>query len=189
MICAPCSLASSRSREASCLASASCCRYWSSSSLASACASSERARPPSISSVRSDSVLLILGISILPRKPNTSTKQIAPMISSAPAGTSGFCDASAARYLMVGSLPWGLRVLLEDERGDQADERERLGQREPDPHVQRDAAGGFRLPGHRLDGVTEDQADADAGADGGETVTDRTDVVDVDGLGRAGGEK
>src|SRR5215469_7220273 len=99
-------------------------------------------------------------MSIRPRIPNTRMKTIVPITSSAPVGTSGSCDASA-RNFMVGSLSGAMSV-LEDERGHQADERERLGQRKPDPHIQRDAAGGFRLPGHRLDGVTEDQADADA---------------------------
>src|SRR5580692_804627 len=99
LIWAPCSLASSRSRAASCLASASCSRYWSSSCLASVWASSDRARPPSIMSVRSVSVCWILGISILASTPNTTTNTIVPMMNSGKAGISGFCPVSDwARY-------------------------------------------------------------------------------------------
>jgi hypothetical protein len=71
--------------------------------------------------------------------------------------------------------------------GHEADQRERLGQREADPHVQRDAAGGLRLAGHGLDRVTEDQADADARADSGETVSDGAGVDAQHGLGGRGG--
>src|SRR4029077_13205530 len=86
---------------------------------------------------------------------------------------------------MIRSLPGrGSSGVLEDERRHEADQGERLGEREADPHVQRDAAGGLWLPGHGLDRVTEHQADADARADGGETVADRADV-DVQRLGGA----
>src|ERR1700683_4311826 len=188
MICAPCSWASARIRDASCLASASCARYCSSSSLASAWASSDRLRPPSIRSVRSASVFWILGMSILPRIPNTTTKQMTPMTSSAPDGMSGSCpDDESARKNMVRPPP--PKSVLEDEGGHEADEGERLGQREADPHVQRDASGRLGLAGHRLDGVAEDQADADARADGGQTIADGTDVDLQDlGIGRGGGE-
>src|ERR1700759_3954627 len=87
---------------------------------------------------------------------------------------------------MVRSLPRPGSV-LEDERGHEADQCERLGQREADPHVQRDASGGLRLPGHGLDRVAEDQADADARADGREAVSDSAGV-EADDLGRASGE-
>src|SRR5215469_12914137 len=185
MICAPCSLASSRSLAASCLASASCSRYWSSSCLASACASSDRARPPSIISVRCASVCCALGSRNLASAPNTRRKRIVPIMNSGHEGSSGFVDAvSAARGIIMRSLPEPGSV-LEDERRHEADQRERLGQREADPHVQRDAAGGLRLAGHRLDRVAEDQADADAGADGGETVSDGAGVEPDGGAGRS----
>src|SRR5258705_9835803 len=87
---------------------------------------------------------------------------------------------------MVRSLPRPGSV-LEDERGHEADQRERLGEREADPDVQRDAAGGLRLPGHGFDRVAEDQADADARADGGESVSDGAGV-EADDLGRASGK-
>src|SRR5207244_7380477 len=78
-------------------------------------------------------------------------------------------------------------LLLEDERGHEADQRECLGQREAAPRVQGDATGGLRLPGHGLDRVAEDQADADARADGSETVSDGAGV-EADDLGRASGK-
>src|SRR6185312_15391988 len=64
MICAPCSRASSRIREDSCLASSSCARYCASTAWASACASSARLIPPWIASSRSFSVWMIRGSSI-----------------------------------------------------------------------------------------------------------------------------
>src|SRR5579859_1476269 len=127
-------------------------------------------------------------MSSLPSTPNTRTKVIVPMISSVRVGTSGSCDAASARKCMVASLP-AMLLILEDERGYEADERERLGQREPDPHVQRDAPGGLGLAGHRLDRVAEHEPDTDARADSREAVTDRADVdLEHRGRGRAGGE-
>src|SRR5438445_460341 len=43
--------------------------------------------------------------------------------------------------------------VVEDVRHHEADERERLGQCEPDVHVGADHAGGFGLPGHGLHAV------------------------------------
>src|SRR5580700_6197027 len=140
MIAAPCSLASSRIRAASCLASSSCARYCWSTACASACASSARLIPPSIWSWRSSSVFIIRGRPILARKPNTKTKRIVPMMNSGHEGSSGLYDAvSAASGIMVRSLPGRGSGVLEDERGHEADQGERLGEREADPHVQRDA--------------------------------------------------
>src|ERR1700727_1861141 len=84
------------------------------------------------------------------------------------------------------SLPSIELLVLEDEGGDEADERQRLGQRETDPHVQLDAGGRLGLAGHGLDGVAEDQADADARADRGEAVAHCADV-DADHLGGENG--
>src|SRR5579863_5459351 len=107
MIAAPCSLASSRIRAASCLASSSCARYCCSTACASACASSARLMPPWIASSRSLSVLVIRGSSILPRMPKTMTKQTIPRISSDPVGISGFWVESARIiYPALTSLLW-----------------------------------------------------------------------------------
>src|SRR6516165_2901550 len=121
---------------------------------------------------------MIRGSAIRARKPNTRKKRIVPMMNSGHEGSSGLYDAvSAATGIMVRSLPGrGSSGVVEDERRHEADQGERLGEREADPHVQRDAAGGLGLPGHGLDRVPEHQADADAGADGGQAVGDGADV-------------
>src|SRR5215472_12610708 len=134
---------------------------------------------------------MIRGSAILARKPNTRKKRIVPMMNSGHEGSNGLYDAwSAASEIMVRSLPGrGSSGVVEDERRHEADQSERLGEREADPHVQRDAAGGLGLPGHGLDRVAEHQADADARADGGETVPERSEAHDVDRLsGARGGE-
>src|ERR1700744_5154798 len=103
-----------------------------------------------------------------------------PMISSGQVGTSGSCEAASARNIML-ACPFPVACAYparcsgsEDERRHEADQGKRLGQREPDPHVKGEAAARLGLTGHRLDRVTEDQADADARADGRETVPERT---------------
>src|SRR5690606_5328815 len=107
-------------------------------------------------------------------------RQSKPMTISGHAGSSGFCGSSAARWIMVppsmrvGASASGGRV---HERGDEADQREGLDQREAEQHVLPDQAGRLRLPGHGLDTATEDVADADAGADGGQAEADGTEVA------------
>jgi hypothetical protein len=76
----------------------------------------------------------------------------------------------------------------EDERCDEADESERLGQGEADPHELLDAAAGLRLTRHGLDRVTEDQADADARADSGKAVSQGTKVLDGQGARGTSGD-
>src|SRR5689334_6434424 len=176
MIVAPCSVASWRRRAASCLASASWARYCSRICVASACASAARSRPPSIASCRSSRVFWMLGRSFLPRTPKTMKKQIRPTINSAVSGMRGFsAPASARKAIMsepfVESGYWSSAA--EDEGNDQAEQRQHLTEREAQEHVGADDRHGLGLTGHGLDGVTEDQTDADAGADGGETVGDR----------------
>src|SRR4029077_19309986 len=63
----------------------------------------------------------------------------------------------------------------------------RHAQRKADPPTRGDPAGVLRLPGHGLDRVAEDQADADARADRRETVSDGAGV-EADDLGRASGK-
>src|SRR5215469_18642873 len=113
--------------------------------------------------------------------------QIVPRINSAGAGQIGVVVKESARVI-VPTFP-GRNWSGEDERRDEADEGERLGQREADPHVLRDTAAGLGLTSHGLDRVAEDQADADAGADGGEAVSQGAETLDVDDLGTGrGGE-
>ena len=60
--------------------------------------------------------------------------------------------------------------LLQEDEDDEADEGQRLGEGNAEEHRRLDLAGGLGLTGHGLDGVAEDDADADAGTDGGEAV-------------------
>ena len=60
----------------------------------------------------------------------------------------------------------------EDEGQGDTDDRQRLGHGEADPGRAHHRAAGLRLPGGALDDGGEDQADADAGADGGQAVAD-----------------
>ena len=96
MIAAPCSLASSRILAASCRASASFAWYSSTSRVASACDSSARFRPPSIASVRSSRVLVILGSRTFQSVKKTMKNPIAPTMTLVQFGTSGFGDDDAA---------------------------------------------------------------------------------------------
>ena len=63
------------------------------------------------------------------------------------------------------------RVLEELEN--ETDEGERLGERDAEEHRGPHLAGHLGLAGHRLDGLADEETDADAGADGGEAVADR----------------
>src|SRR4051812_16606553 len=60
----------------------------------------------------------------------------------------------------------------DDEREDEPEQRERLGERDPEEHRGSDGAGRLGLARHGGDRVADDQADADAGADGGAAVDD-----------------
>ena len=68
------------------------------------------------------------------------------------------------------------RSVTVDERHDETDQGERLTEGEAEDLVGADQAGGLGLAGQGLGAVTEDDADADAGADGGEAVTDGAEV-------------
>ncbi len=73
----------------------------------------------------------------------------------------------------------------EHERHNDADEGERLTEGEAQDLVGADQTGGLGLAGEGLGAVTEDDADADAGAVGGETLADGTEGT-VDGVGGEG---
>src|SRR5690625_225679 len=88
--------------------------------------------------------------------------------------------SSAARNIMAGFpslIPLTSSRLLEGEGENQADEGERLGQGEADDHLALKEAAGLGLARDGLHAHTEDQAHADAGADGGEAVTDDVEVT------------
>src|SRR5687768_11782159 len=59
-----------------------------------------------------------------------------------------------------------------DEREDEAEQGERLGEGDAQEHGGAHHAGGLGLAGHGADGVADDEADADAGADGSAAVDD-----------------
>ena len=72
---------------------------------------------------------------------------------------------------------------LENERRDQTEQGEGLGEDEAEEHVLADQAVSLGLARDGLHALTEDDADADAGADGGKAVTDGGDVAGHDRRG------
>src|SRR4051794_27413120 len=84
--------------------------------------------------------------------------------------------APAASNSATSSFRMRIEGLLtrDDEGEDEAEERERLGERDTEEHGRTDHAGRLRLARHRRDGVADDEPDADAGADGGAAVDDAT---------------
>ena len=62
----------------------------------------------------------------------------------------------------------------DDEREDEAEQSEGLGERDAEEHRGAHHAGRLGLAGHGRDGVADDEADADAGADGRAAVDDAT---------------
>src|SRR5215204_4360254 len=104
---------------------------------------------------------------------------ISPMMISPKAGTTGFgpsSEDSVARYSSMGRPVW-CRGSGDDERHDEADQRQRLGQREAEEQVGPGQAGRLRLPGRRLDVGGEHDADTDAGADGRQAVAEGLDAA------------
>src|SRR5215212_1500702 len=75
----------------------------------------------------------------------------------------------------------GRRLSAEDERERETEDRERLGEREPQEGDRLQQATGLGLAGHAVDVGGEDQTDADAGADGRQAVAEDRDVAFHDG--------
>src|SRR5262249_42018428 len=96
-------------------------------------------------------VCLIRGKRTRYRIAKTIAKASAPMISSVRSGISGLglgLAASARNLIVRPPLPdpscgrfGGRSRVVEDERDHEADQRQRLGQREPDVHVGADQSG------------------------------------------------
>src|SRR3954470_15635324 len=86
----------------------------------------------------------------------------------APSATTTPSAATNARMRLRTSFP----LARDDERKDESEERKRFGERDTEEHGGSHGAGGLRLSGHRRDRVSDDQADADAGADGRAAVDD-----------------
>src|SRR5690606_1758032 len=68
-------------------------------------------------------------------------------------------------------------LVAEHVGGADAHERESLGERDTDPHQHLQTAGELGLASDALDRLADDDAHADGGADGGETVTDGGDAT------------
>src|SRR4029453_12467388 len=95
---------------------------------------------------------------------------------------------TSARFGSSGFSPWrGIRSVVivttrsraaEDEGETEADDRQPLGPRESDPGRAHHRPAGLRLPRGALDDRGEDQAHADAGADGAEAVADDAEGSD-----------
>jgi len=62
--------------------------------------------------------------------------------------------------------------VLHQEREDETEQREGLGEGDRDEHRRLEATGHLRLAGHGLDGLAADDADAEARADCGKAVGD-----------------
>src|SRR5690349_16173151 len=69
--------------------------------------------------------------------------------------------------IVMGSLFLGE---LDEDEDDETDQGERLGEGDAQEHRGADHARGLGLAGHGGDRVAHDDADADTGSDGGETV-------------------
>src|SRR5215469_10868649 len=78
----------------------------------------------------------------------------------------------------MGATSGGL--LLEEVEDSDADQGQRLGQREADPQEAGEAALSLGLAGDRLHELPEDDADADAGANRREAVGECSQVDDVE---------
>src|SRR3954469_26059868 len=73
------------------------------------------------------------------------------------------------------AFPYALELLArDDEREDEAEQREGFGEGDTEEHRRTDHAGRLRLTSHRRDGVADDEADADSRADGCAAVDDAT---------------
>src|SRR5581483_12520661 len=80
-----------------------------------------------------------------------------------PGGRSGADHLGRTRITRFPS-PW----CKSDELEDEPDEGEGLGERDAEEHGRTDRSLHLGLPRHRLDGVADDQTDADTRADGRE---------------------
>ena len=113
-----------------------------------------------------------------------SRRRSMPMMISPSGGISGLCclrskDVHAVSSLSRSGGPCrsGTGSGAEDEGDDEADQRQRLGERDAEEGVGTGEAGRLGLPGGRLDVGGPDDADTDTGADRGEAVADRADAA------------
>src|SRR5665811_190297 len=122
----------------------------------------------------------ILGNTYLAMKAMSNANPTKPQISSGRSGSSWMESSSAPASVastsssmeidMARFLP-GLSS-LDREREDEAQQGQRLDNRDADEHVGADDARCLRLTRHSLDGAADQNADADAGPDRGQAVPD-----------------
>src|SRR3954453_4791938 len=145
---------------------------------------SARSIPPSIASRRARKTCSKRGATNLNSTNSTTANAIRPMMISPRGGRSGLCSSSAAQMSMVFTILVGEGTRTrrygsdaEDEGDDEADQGERLGEGEAEEGVGTGQTGRLGLTGGGLDVGGPHDADADAGADGGEAVADRADAA------------
>src|SRR5215204_4669837 len=103
-----------------------------------------------------------------------------------PASSSPTASAARINVFSIGAF-LSASVLVpgrdsDDERQHEAEQRQRLDERDTEEHRRAHHAGRLGLPSHRLDRLAHQEADADAGADGGEAVDEAlADGADVAG--------
>src|SRR5690625_4223149 len=186
-ICAPCSRASSRIRAASWRASASWALYFSSAALASSWASLASFIPPSIADVRAAYAFSKLGTTNFQTSPTRIKKTTMTRMSSDVCTARG-CGSSAARCISLIAwivIPWpafssdGVVSLGErtgqHERKRDADDGERLREREPEYRDGLQSRLSLGLAGDTVDVRGEDQTDTDTWPNGSQAVPDHVE--------------
>src|SRR6478736_604017 len=122
--------------------------------------------PPWIAAVRSAYVASNRGTTYLAMIKVSSRANTTAAIISATLGSSGF-SARGTKSVII-----EITRLAEDEGECNTDDRQRLSNGESDPSRAHHRAASLRLSRRALDDRGEDQANADAGANGAEAVTD-----------------
>src|SRR5664279_2141389 len=181
--------ASSRILAASSRAPASCWVYLSSAARASFCASSALAMPPSMALVRAAYAVSNCGQTNFASTQTSTPNAIAAMTTSPQGRPMGLVASPVAAVLIAAVLiPAGLNMTSldspvagegsgQDEGDHEAQQRQRLGHREPQEGVGPGQAGRFRLAGGRLNVGGPHDAHTDTGSDRGEAVPEGADVA------------
>src|SRR6056297_1630414 len=111
-----------------------------------------------------------------------TSKPVTPRVTTAvststPCGRDGWIRRARGS---VQSCSFGCGRSLDEHGDDEADQRDGFGERHTQEHGRPDHAGRLGLASHRLDGLADEEADADAGADRREAIADagadRTEV-------------
>src|SRR6478752_9574819 len=138
---------------------------------------------PSMAALRSSSIFFSRGRATLQKMKRMMMKHTDDHTMSYHAGRSGLgaSSVSAASVTRAFSIlsPYVEVVgsVAEDEGGGDADEGERLGECDTDPHEDLQATGELGLAGDTFDGLAHDDAHADGRADRCEAVADGRDAA------------